>query len=553
MPKRTVFDSAAGVGRRTADKARTTGLFGRFAAHYGFACAFCNPASGHGKGSVENKAGSMRRSLSVPVPQATNMEAFNRSLPGKCTAVSRKGHWAKGEPEGQLFAEGRFALSGLPAKPFEAVRYATARAGKKGKARADGPRFCSTDPAFSGCEMLLGLGADKLRAFDGAGAFACEHARAYGDAPTGTADPGSQLRLLRLKPAGWRSSRVRAALSEEARSWMDGLGRDGLKGELRLLRDETARSGWEATRQAVELAYGSAGRADRASVAVGAARIASGAEAIAYDEPVDLSGYDAVLLGKGAQGMGCLEQGDATAPRALMRSMHSSAGTIDPFLGPATAGQAAAVARTIRHEMQARKRRKQERLARKARFPRIKSFEGYDFAQAALPEGCSVDGLRSLAFVDAAQDFVLHGQAGRGKTHLAIAVGLACVNAGLEARFFTAAELALSLTRANRGHRLEQLMKGIAKSQLLIIDELGHVPLDQDGARLLFQVASDCYEKRSLVITTNIEFSKWGVAFGGGKLASAIIGRVMHHGRLIELNGTSKRMDRALMLGKKDG
>lgn len=250
--------------------------------------------------------------------------------------------------------------------------------------------------------------------------------------------------------------------------------------------------------------------------------------------------------------MGYPKQGDATALRALMRSMYFSADAIDSFLGSATAGQAAAVTRMIRHEMQVRKRRKQERLARKARFPQIKSFEGYDFTQVALPEGYSVDDLKSLAFVDAAQDFVFHGQTGRGKTHLAIAVGLACVNAGLEARFFTAAELVLSLTRANREHRLEQLMKDIAKSQLLIIDELGYVPLDQDGARLLFQVVSDCYEKRSLIITTNIEFSKWGVAFGDGKLASAIIDRVMHHGRLIEFNGTSKRMDRALMLGKKD-
>lgn len=250
--------------------------------------------------------------------------------------------------------------------------------------------------------------------------------------------------------------------------------------------------------------------------------------------------------------MGYLKQDDATALRALMRSMYFSADTIDSFLGSATAGQAAAVTRMIRHEMQVRKRRKQERLARKARFPQIKSFEGYDFTQVALPEGYSVDDLKSLAFVDAAQDFVFHGQTGRGKTHLAIAVGLACVNAGLEARFFTAAELVLSLTRANREHRLEQLMKDIAKSQLLIIDELGYVPLDQDGARLLFQVVSDCYEKRSLIITTNIEFSKWGVVFGDDKLASAIIDRVMHHGRLIEFNGTSKRMDHALMLGKKD-
>lgn len=300
VPKRIIFDNAAGVGRRTADKVRTTELFGRFAAHYGFAYAFCNPASGHEKGSVENKVGAVRRSLFVPVPQVTNMGAFNKNLLGRCMALSRKGHWIKGEPEDRLFAEDRLALSGLPAKPFEVVRHVTARADKKGKVRADGPHFYSTDPAFSGCEMLLGLGATTLRVFDGAGTFVCEHARAYGDAPTDTTDPGSQLHLLCLKPAGWRSSRVRAALSEDVRSWMDGLGRDELKEELRLLRDETARSGWEATRQAAELAYGSTGRIDRASVAVGAARIASGAEAIAYDEPVDLSGYDSVFFGRGA-------------------------------------------------------------------------------------------------------------------------------------------------------------------------------------------------------------------------------------------------------------
>ena len=83
-----------------------------------------------------------------------------------------------------------------------------------------------------------------------------------------------------------------------------------------------------------------------------------------------------------------------------------------------------------------------------------------------------------------------------------------------------------------------------------VVDELGYVPLDQEGARLLFQVMSDCYEKRSLVITTNIEFSKWGVVFGDDKLASAVIDRVMHHGRLVEFNGASKRMEHALMLGK---
>ena len=93
-------------------------------------------------------------------------------------------------------------------------------------------------------------------------------------------------------------------------------------------------------------------------------------------------------------------------------------------------------------------------------------------------------------------------------------------------------------------------MKDIARARLVDVDELGYVSLDREGTRLLFQVLSDCYEKRSLVITTNIEFSKWGVVFGDDKLASELIDRIMHHGRLVEFNGTSKRMEHALMLGK---
>lgn len=150
----------------------------------------------------------------------------------------------------------------------------------------------------------------------------------------------------------------------------------------------------------------------------------------------------------------------------------------------------------------------------------------------------------------AAQDFVFHGQTGRGKTHLAIAIGLACAKAGREVRFFTAAELVLMLAKANREDRLEAVYRDLAKAELIVIDELGYVPLDRQGARHLFQVMSDCYEKRSLVVTTNIEFSKWGVIFGDDKLAQALIDRLMHHGRLVEFNGTSKRMENALMLGK---
>jgi DNA replication protein DnaC len=236
--------------------------------------------------------------------------------------------------------------------------------------------------------------------------------------------------------------------------------------------------------------------------------------------------------------------------RRLARRIYLSKEAVEGFIDDATAGQLRAVTGLIEDEMTVRERHKRERLMRKARFPQVKSFEDYDFSQVAFPEGYGPEDLMSLGFVGRAQDFVFHGKTGRGKTHLAIAIGMACVREALQVRFFTAAELVMLLVRANREQTLETQMRDLAKADVVIIDELGYVPLDIDGARLLFQVMADCYEKRSLVITTNIEFSRWGTVFGDDKLAAALIDRIVHHGRLVEFNGTSRRMDAALMLGK---
>lgn len=300
VPRRIVFDNATGVGRRVCDSVRTTELFGSFAAHYDFSYSFCNPNSGHEKGNVENKVGFIRRNLMVPMPQLTNCESFNRGLLKRCMAASGKDHWIKGEPEEQLFVEDRLAMAGLPEKPFDVVRYVTPAADKKGKVQVDGPHFYSTAPEFAGKEMIVGVGATKVSIYDADGTFICRHPRAYGSAPTDTSDPGSQLHLLCIKPGGWRNSMVRASLSDDLRAHMDSLGREDLKDELRLMRDEAARSGWQATLQAVELAHAATNRIDRASVAVSAARIASGEGVISYDQPVDLAEYDVVFSGKEA-------------------------------------------------------------------------------------------------------------------------------------------------------------------------------------------------------------------------------------------------------------
>ena len=243
---------------------------------------------------------------------------------------------------------------------------------------------------------------------------------------------------------------------------------------------------------------------------------------------------------------------DAEQFRCLAKKMFFSNETIEHFLAASSAAQVRCTADLIAYEQSVRERNKRARLFRKAAFPQIKSFDDYDFSQVAFPEGYGPADLMSLGFVDEAQDFVFHGQTGRGKTHLAIAVGNACVQAGKTVRFFTTAQLVMMLVKANHDHVLEPMLKEVGKSHLIILDEFGYVPLDIEGARLLFQVMSDCYEKRSVIVTTNIEFSKWGTVFGDDKLAAATIDRLVHHGRLVEFNGASKRMDAALMLGKSD-
>lgn len=222
---------------------------------------------------------------------------------------------------------------------------------------------------------------------------------------------------------------------------------------------------------------------------------------------------------------------DAEQLRERARSMYFSNETVDWFLGSASAAQLRAVMDLLEYELDVRERNKRARLYRRAKFPQVKSFEGYDFSEVGMPDGYTEDDLKSLSFVDAAQDFVFYGQTGRGKTH-------------------TTAELAMALGRANREHALEACMRDISKNDLIILDEFGYVPLDTESAQLLFQVMSDCYEKRSLVITTNIEFSKWGTVLGDDKMAGALIDRIVHHGRLIEFTGASRRMETSLMLGK---
>ena len=291
VPRRAVFDNATEVGRRVGGEAGLSELFRRFAAHYGLDYTFTNPYSGIEKGNVENKVGCHRRNLFVPVPSFHDVAASDRRLLGDCLNLSEgKRHYRLGTPELELFEDDLAAMLALPARPFECVEYRRARADKKGKVRVDGRHWYSTSPECAGREMVVGLWATRVAVMDGDGAVVAEHARAYGDAPTDTTDPASQLPLLANRLGAWRESRVRAALPDDLRDHIDALDRRGLGEAVRCMRDQCALSGWDATVRAASVSLRASGRIDPSAVALAVSRAETGE--VSYDEAVDLAEYD---------------------------------------------------------------------------------------------------------------------------------------------------------------------------------------------------------------------------------------------------------------------
>lgn len=151
------------------------------------------------------------------------------------------------------------------------------------------------------------------------------------------------------------------------------------------------------------------------------------------------------------------------------------------------------------------------------------------------------------SFLERREDLVLMGDVETGKTHMASALCQLACDRRMEARFFTAPSLVMRLRRARDEGRLDREMAQVARARLLVAGELGFLPLDADGARLVFQVFADACERQSVVITTNLEFSRRGGVFGDDQMAAAVIDRIVHHGRLVQFRGESYRVKHALM------
>lgn len=181
-----------------------------------------------------------------------------------------------------------------------------------------------------------------------------------------------------------------------------------------------------------------------------------------------------------------------------------------------------------------------------ANFPGKKTLDNYDFSRVVFPEKLTIDALKELTFLEQQENLVFYGNIGAGKTHLGIALGIKAINSNKIVYFYTVHELVNKLMQARESGTYERFMKKLKKAHLLILDEWGYLPLHQEGARLLFEVISMCYEQRSIVITTNIEFSHWKNFLFDEKLTAAIIDRVIHHSHLLFFDGPSRRKQDAL-------
>ncbi len=294
VPRRAVFDNATEVGRRVGDRVRVSGMFRMFAAHYGLDYSFTNPYSGNEKGNVENKVGCHRRNLFVPVPAFHDVRAFNRRLLEACLDMSDgKRHYRLGTPELELFGEDRAALSPLPPAGFSCVRWESRKCSKQGVFTVGGPHRYSAGPAAAGREVAVALGAFDVTAVDAStGEVLASYERQWGAAPTDSSDPTLQLRLLCMRPAGWRDSVVRGSLPAELVAFLDSEDAPGLAADLRVLRDESAERGWAAAVEGMSRSLAATGGVDRASVALSAARAAAGDARTEYEDEVDLAVYD---------------------------------------------------------------------------------------------------------------------------------------------------------------------------------------------------------------------------------------------------------------------
>ena len=198
----------------------------------------------------------------------------------------------------------------------------------------------------------------------------------------------------------------------------------------------------------------------------------------------------------------------------------------------------------LKSEVEARGERQRHTLLKLATLPTIKTLEQFDFAFATGAPRAQIQELAALTFIERAENIVLLGPSGVGKSHIAIALAYRAVMAGIKTRFITAADLMMQLAIAkNQGRLKEYFNRAVIGPRLLVVDEIGYLPFGREEANLFFNVVAKRYERGSMILTSNLPFAQWANAFADdATLAAALLDRLLHHAHVVQISGESFRL-----------
>lgn len=177
-----------------------------------------------------------------------------------------------------------------------------------------------------------------------------------------------------------------------------------------------------------------------------------------------------------------------------------------------------------------------------AGFPKIKTLNDFDFDYQPSINKAQIEDFKSLRFIESKENIVFFGNSGVGKTHLAIAIGVTAAQNRQSTYFMKCSDLIAALHKAKLEDRLQDKLKKLASYKVLIIDELGYLPISKDDSKLFLELIDRRYEKYSTIIATNINFSQWDEIFGDAVIANAILDRILHHSHIVTIKGKSYRL-----------
>jgi len=193
-------------------------------------------------------------------------------------------------------------------------------------------------------------------------------------------------------------------------------------------------------------------------------------------------------------------------------------------------------------ELANREKVRVSKLINSAGFYSIKTFDGFCFDEITLPSDLTPERLKSLDFIRQKKNIIMYGRTGTGKTMLSTALGVAACQRGIPVKFYRTAALVNQLSEAKRAGTLSMLLKKLNKASLIILDEFGYVPYDRTGAQLLFDFLSEIHEQKSVILNTNLEFSRWVNVLYDEQMTAALVGRLMHHCYLLLFPGENNRL-----------